>query len=113
MTTTFIITIVYGKELYTTLKNVSYNEDGTSNEYLGAFVNYDDSPRRSTRGKVIKGASPIKFKKYLSKLISISKKQNKEFIFLTAWNEWGEGAYLEPDTANSYDYLKVIKELTD
>ena len=38
--------------------------------------------------------------------------QNKEFLFLTAWNEWGEGAYLEPDTIFGYEYLNAIKEIT-
>ncbi len=88
-------------------------KEATPNEFLGAFVNYDDSPRRNIRGKVIKGASPDKFKKYLSKLINISEKQGKDFIFITAWNEWGEGAYLEPDKTNKYKYLMAIKELTD
>ena len=92
------------------LKNA---EEASQNELLGAFVNYDDSPRRSKGGKMVKGASPQKFKKYITKLIAISQKQGKEFIFITAWNEWGEGAYLEPDCTTGYDYLKVIKELND
>lgn len=91
------------------LKNA---ETSTINEYHGAFVSFDDSPRRSVRGRIVKGASPTKFKKYLSRLIDISEKQGKEFIFITAWNEWGEGAYLEPDNINKYKYLSAIKELT-
>lgn len=87
-------------------------EYATSNEYFGAFVDYDDSPRRSNSGKIVKGASPQKFKEYLSQLIKISEKKEKEFIFITAWNEWGEGAYMEPDTTNMYAYLNIIKELT-
>jgi len=84
----------------------------TPKEFLGAFVGYDDTPRRSERGKIIKGASPAKFKKYLSKLIMISESQGKEFVFITAWNEWGEGAYLEPDIIYHYDYLEVIKSIS-
>jgi hypothetical protein len=90
------------------LKNA---EQASKNELLGAYVNYDDSPRRSTTGKIIRGGSPQKFKNYLAKLIYISEKQEKEFIFITAWNEWGEGAYLEPDREEKYNYLNVIKEL--
>lgn len=113
------------KNLHLPIKNNYYSYDTiwrriiknaketTKNEYLGAFVGYDDSPRRSIRGKIVKGASPYKFKKYLSQLLRISNNQGKEFIFITAWNEWGEGAFLEPDTINKYDYLAVIKELAN
>lgn len=87
-------------------------ENANPREYLGAFVGYDDTPRRSKQGKMIEGASPDKFKKYLGQLINISVKQNKEYIFITAWNEWGEGAFLEPDENEEYNYLNVIKELT-
>lgn len=93
-------------------KRILYNAKNSSpNEFLGAFVGYDDSPRRSVRGKVVKGISPEKFKKYLSELIKISEEQGKEYIFITAWNEWGEGAYLEPDTISKNNYLEAIKEI--
>lgn len=111
------------KILHIPIKNNYYSYDqiwsriianaskSTKHEFLGAFVGYDDSPRRSKNGKIVKGASPQKFKKYLSELLTLSENQGKDFIFLTAWNEWGEGAYLEPDTIDNYNYLMAIKEI--
>lgn len=78
--------------------------------YLGAFVDYDDSPRRANRGQRLDGASPEKFENYLAELLNIAKEKGKEYIFLTAWNEWGEGAYLEPDETNHYAYLEAINK---
>lgn len=83
------------------------------NTFLSGFVKYDDTPRRGKKAKIIVDASPEKFKNYMQQLIDISKKQNKDFIFLTAWNEWGEGCYLEPDTVDGYAYLEKCKELID
>jgi hypothetical protein len=81
------------------------------NLFHGAFVGYDDSPRRGRLNSIIlRGASPEKFKKYFKELVKISAEQNKEYIFLTAWNEWGEGAYLEPDTIIGMKYLEAVKE---
>lgn len=77
--------------------------------FFGSFVNYDDSPRRGRKGRIVCGASPSKFQKYMSELLKICSNKNKEFLFLTAWNEWGEGAYLEPDELNGYSYLDAIK----
>lgn len=87
----------------------SANKCHDSNLYYGAFVNYDDSPRRGNKGKAIINQSPILFQKYLTKLINISRKQNKEYVFLTAWNEWGEGAHLEPDEKYKYEFLEAYK----
>ena len=48
----------------------------------------------------------------VSKLYRVSRERGTEFIFLTAWNEWGEGAYLEPDTEYGVKYLDVIRNIT-
>lgn len=78
----------------------------------GGFVDYDDSPRRGAlKGTIFKGASPEKFKKYFSELVKITESQGKDYLFLTAWNEWGEGAYLEPDERYGMGYLNAIKEV--
>lgn len=81
--------------------------------FYGAFVRYDDSPRRGKdKAIIVKNATPEKFKIYFKKLYKISIKQKKEYIFLTAWNEWGEGAYIEPDNKTGYKYLDAIKDIT-
>ena len=55
-------------------------------------------------------SNPKKFGKYMEKLMNISKNQGKDFVYLTAWNEWGEGAYLEPDERYEYEYLKELRD---
>ena len=84
-----------------------------SNTFLSGFVQFDDTPRRGKNGRVVTGASPEKFNRYLRQLLDISERQDKEYVFLTAWNEWGEGAYLEPDTINRYAYLSAVKKAVD
>ena len=81
--------------------------------YYGGFTGFDDSPRRGKKARIILGGTPEKFQNYLDQLYSISQSQGKEFIFLTAWNEWGEGAYLEPDTTDGYAYLEAVKAVKE
>lgn len=79
--------------------------------YYCGFVDYDDTPRRGAKGRVVEGMTPEKFGSYLKKLYDISSKQNKDYMFITAWNEWGEGAYLEPDEDNKMDILDVVRKV--
>lgn len=76
-----------------------------------AFVNWDNSPRYHERAQVYIGATPQKFKKYFSILIKRAREvYKKDFVFLFAWNEWGEGGYLEPDEENKYGYLEAVRD---
>lgn len=73
------------------------------------FVGYDDTPRRGELAKAFLGQTPEKFQHYLAELLEICVKQKKEYLFLTAWNEWGETSYLEPDEENGFAYLEAVK----
>lgn len=76
----------------------------------GAFVDWDNSPRKQYDSTVFKNVSPEKFKEYLYRQLIKCKQQYKsEFLFLNAWNEWGEGTYLEPDEQYGYAYLEAVK----
>lgn len=77
----------------------------------GCFVQYDDTPRRGKNAGVIIEATPAKFKKYFNSFYAMCCKNNVDFLLITAWNEWGEGAYLEPDTVYKEKYLEVIKDV--
>lgn len=99
----------YEKTWKTIIKNARCCKD--KKKYYGAFVGYDDSPRRGNKGKAIINASPSLFGNYLKQLLQICEQQGKPFVFLTAWNEWGEGAHLEPNSVDGYAYLEKLKEI--
>ena len=100
----------YDKVWHRLINYVKQNDQ--SNVIQGSFVGYDDSPRRGTNGsKIIKGATHKKFAFYFRQFFDIISSQNKPYIFITAWNEWGEGAFLEPDETNGYAYLNELKNI--
>lgn len=79
--------------------------------YTGAFVDWDNTPRRKKGGIVVEGASPEKFAFYLEKQLKRANSMGNEFVFINAWNEWAEGTYLEPDEKNEYKYLNAIRQI--
>lgn len=77
----------------------------------GAFVGWDNTPRKGNNGTVYIGDTPEKFKMYLSKQIKRAKEEyHKDMIFMYAWNEWAEGGYLEPDERTGYKNLEAIRD---
>ena len=73
-----------------------------------AYVDWDNTPRKNTRGSVHIGASPDKFKLYFEQLVKKTRDEyHQDKIFVFAWNEWAEGAHLEPDTRYGYAYLEA------
>lgn len=78
----------------------------------GAFVDWDNTPRRQERGAVYNGASPEKFKKYFDLQVKNAKVNYKnEWLLLFAWNEWAEGGILEPTEKDGLGYLEAIRDV--
>lgn len=97
-------------ELYVSL--LSRNPPKTKKQVIpGAFVDWDNTPRRKNSSLIFQGANPEKFTNYLSQQILRSRTlYNSDFLFINAWNEWGEGAYLEPDSRYGFQYLEAVKK---
>lgn len=76
--------------------------------YLCGVVDYDSTPRMGKNGIILQNASPEKFYKYFRQLYKKSISLDNEILFINAWNEWGEGMYLEPDEKFGYGYLDSI-----
>ncbi len=94
---------------YDVVWNIILNRNYSDGKIIaGAFTDFDNTPRRKN-GYVFINTSLLSFSNYFSKLVSKVKKEgNLNVIFIDAWNEWGEGAYLEPDEKNKFSYLEAI-----
>ena len=74
---------------------------------------WDNTPRKQDTPDIFINSQPDKYKQWLRKSLEWTKKHlgaDEQFIFLNAWNEWGEGAYLEPDRKYGYAYLQATYE---
>lgn len=78
-------------------------------------VGWDNTPRYAEFGKdqvVHRGNTPESFGAYLLEARSYvdAHPGQPPIILINAWNEWVEGAYLEPDMKWGYGYLEAVKE---
>ncbi len=87
--------------------------DYAENEFPGLIPDWDNTPRRSYKGLIYKGTTPKKFGEVLRVLKKKVHGKQNDFVFINAWNEWGEGAVLEPDQNKKHAYLEAIKEVME
>lgn len=95
----------YG-ELVESAKNYSLDNDHPV--YRGTMLSWDNSARKKRNYHVWKGYTPQLFYKWNRIAINYTRRHfpaDKRFIFINAWNEWGEGTYLEPD--NKYGFAAI------
>ncbi|WP_174504716.1 glycoside hydrolase family 99-like domain-containing protein [Acidiphilium sp. C61] len=65
-----------------------------------AVTGWDNDPRREGAGVVLHDATPATYQAWLAALIERARRnpvQGEPIVCINAWNEWAEGAYLEPD----------------
>ncbi len=79
----------------------------------GAFVRWDNTPRRGKNAIFYAGASPKDFGTFLTRQLFRANEAGSRYLFINAWNEWGEGAYMEPDTRFGWAFLNALKRAKD
>ncbi len=75
-----------------------------------ALPGWDNDARREGAGMSLVGSTPAKYQAWLSRLIEQSATNRvfgERIVCINAWNEWAEGAYLEPDVHYGAAYLNA------
>ena len=72
---------------------------------------WDNTARRQNRASIFKNASPAVYERWLRRVIerSVPGSPEEDFVFINAWNEWGEGNHLEPCLKWGRAYLKATQ----
>ena len=72
---------------------------------------WDNSPRVGERGWILHDASPAAYGRWLSEAIerTTGLPSDQRLVFINAWNEWAEGAHLEPDRRHGRAYLEATR----
>lgn len=81
--------------------------------FRGVCPAWDNTARRKNKGSILLNSSPQGYQEWLYNAIADTrarfKKADERLIFINAWNEWAEGAYLEPDQRYGYAYLEATR----
>ncbi|MBV8529485.1 MAG: glycoside hydrolase family 99-like domain-containing protein [Candidatus Dormibacteraeota bacterium] len=82
--------------------------------YPCVMTGWDNTPRRGNAGTVFVGSSPEQYAAWLAATIKrfTPYSPSENLIFINAWNEWAEGAHLEPDERWSRAYLEAHHGVT-
>lgn len=75
---------------------------------------YDARPWHGTGAVLRTEPTPEKFKQMLmgaKRLIESRTSGNVNVLMIEAWNEFGEGAFIEPTRKWGYEYLRLLNEI--
>lgn len=85
-------------------------DPGTSYPLIrSCFPSWDNDSRRQGASSIIHGSTPERFRRWLQTLVDRAETGPDPIVCINAWNEWGEGAYLEPDRHFGYAYLNTVQ----
>ena len=99
---------------YREFVNEIVNLDNFANikSYKDLFLMWDNSPR-TKKHSILDNFSFDLYREWIKYNIKYTREnfnKDRRFMFINAWNEWGEGTYLEPDEKNGYMALNILYE---
>ncbi len=87
---------------------------GVREDYFpGVMVNFDNTARRRATPDIWFGSNPFTFRRWLAAAAaSVAHRDlDHRMVFINAWNEWAEGAVLEPNDRFGSTYLLAVRDV--
>jgi GT2 family glycosyltransferase len=84
--------------------------------FPGVVPSWDNTPRQPLAHTTLEGARPERFQAYVEAKLDEANQflsGDERLLFVNAWNEWAEGAHLEPDQMFEHDWLRAISDVLD
>ncbi|KVE35394.1 glycoside hydrolase family 99-like domain-containing protein [Burkholderia sp. TSV86] len=79
----------------------------------GVTPSWDNEARKPGRGAVFVGSTPKLYEEWLFNAATDTVQRidnpDERLVFINAWNEWAEGAHLEPDRRYGYAWLQATR----
>jgi lipopolysaccharide biosynthesis protein len=86
------------------------HEAGQDDVWPTVCARWDNSPRRPRGAVVLTNTSPDAYEEWLRRTLLST---DKAYVFVNSWNEWGEGAHLEPDDRWAHRFLEATLRARD
>jgi lipopolysaccharide biosynthesis protein len=82
--------------------------------FPGVMVAFDNTPRRQWGSDIWLGSNPFTFRRWLSGAVRAVRDRppDERMVFVNAWNEWAEGAVLEPTDRFGRTFLLAVRDVT-
>ncbi len=83
----------------------------TWKRFPSVMVGWDNTARRPYGATIFEGATPEAYEEWLRRTVkSVSTVRDEEnYLFVVAWNEWAEGNHLEPDQRYGRAFLDATR----
>ena len=98
------------------IKDKKYLFDTDYDLFKCACPNWDNSPRKLYSSADLYELKDGDFADWLKENIkwtATNNPKNKQYTYINAWNEWGEGAVLEPTIRYGYKDLQAVKDVLE
>jgi hypothetical protein len=80
--------------------------------FRGVMTSWDNSARKGPAAHVFVNSDPGAYEVWLRGIVDATRRDlpaDERFLFINAWNEWAEGAHLEPDQKFGRAYLEATR----
>ena len=82
--------------------------------FKSVMPGWDNTPRRQGSSRIFINSSPEAYEYWLGKTVEYTithHRGDERLVFINAWNEWAEGAHLEPDRRYGRRYLEATRNV--